>query len=146
MEARMADCQITMWQLPKVLLELVPETAPLIAEKAVKAWDVSREPVIDEELLAKVGSDLRGEFDPYSLAAWIFLPVFEEALDAEPPNVDLIRRCCDFVERALSGEEYVAEGVDLMVIENFGSEHTSRVLPFAGPTFRNALRASGWID
>jgi hypothetical protein len=99
-----------------------------------------------DQLIAKVGSRLRREFYPYGLAAWIFLPVFEAARDADPLDEDLVRRCCDFVEQALSGEEYAAEGVDLMVIENFGSEHTNRALPFAGPAFRDALRASGWID
>ena len=142
----MADRPVTMWQLPKVLLEVVPETAPLIAEKAVEAWDVSKDGVVDDVLLAKVGSDLSIEFDPYSLAGWIFLPVFEAALDADPPDEDLIRRCCDFVEQALSSEEYVAEGVDMMVVENFGLEHARVVLPFAGRAFREALRSSGWLD
>ena len=146
MEATMADRPITMWQLPKLLLEFVPEVAPLLAEKAVKAWDVSNEPVVDDELLAKVGSDLSLEFGPYSLAGWIFLPVFEAALDADPLDEDLVRRCCDFVEKVLVGEEYAAEGIDMMVVENFGWEHARRVHPFAGPVFRAALRSSGWID
>lgn len=146
----MTQRPVTTWRLPELLLDLVPETAMLIAKAAVKAWDIGNEAGIDQDepdydqLLAKVGSSLRGEFYPYSIAAWIFLPVFEAALDADPLDEDLVRRCCAFVEQVLSGDEYVAEGVD-MALENFGSKHTRRVLPFAGPTFRKALHASGWI-
>jgi hypothetical protein len=147
----MVDGQVTTWQLPRLLLELVPETASLIAKEAVKAWDISKDAKADrdecdyDQLLAKIGSNLRGKFYPYGLAGWIFLPVFEAALDAEPLDEDLVRRCCDFVEQALSGEEYAAEGVEMMVVENFGADHTRRVLPFAGPAFRSALRSAGWI-
>jgi hypothetical protein len=50
---------------------------------AVKAWDISDDPGVEKEdpdydrLIAKAGTRLRGEFYPYGLAAWIFLPVFE---------------------------------------------------------------------
>jgi hypothetical protein len=120
----MAEDKVTAWQLPAVLLELVSETAPLIAKVAVEACDVLAEEVPDvaesskdadesayDEVLAEVGRKLRVELDPYSLAAEIFSPVFQSALDAKQLDKDLIRRCCDFLERAFSGEKYAAEGM-----------------------------------
>jgi hypothetical protein len=158
-ELCIAGDKVTAWQLPAVLLELVPETALLIAKVAVEACDVLPEEVPDVaessndadesaygEVLAEVGRKLRVELDPYSLAAEIFSPVFQSALDAEQLDEDLIRRCCDFLERAFSGEKYAAEGVLMMVAQNLGLEYTSRILPFAGPKFREALRDSGWLD
>lgn len=155
----MSGDQVTAWGLPEVLLELVPETAPLIAKVAVEACDPSPGELAeagassseDDEsaydgVLTEVGRKLRGGLDPYSLAAWIFLPVFESALDGEQLDEDLVRRCCHFLELAFSGEKYAAEGPLMMVAQNFGTENTSRVLPFAGPKFREALRDSGWLD
>lgn len=155
----MSRDQVTAWQLPGILLGLVPETAPLIAKVAVEACDPSPEELAEagasanedgesayDKVLAEVGRKLRGDLDPYSLAAWIFLPVFESALGAEQLDEDLVRRCCDFLERAFSGEKYAAEGPLMMVAQNFGVEQTSRVLAFAGPNFREALRDSGWLD
>jgi len=66
-------------------------------------------------------------------------------MDADPLDEGLVRRCCDFVEEALAGEEYAAERVEMMVIENLGRERAGRVLPYAGPLLREALRSSGWI-
>jgi hypothetical protein len=76
----------------------------------------------------------------------MFLPVFEAALEADPPDEDLVRRCCAFLETALAGQEIVAEGIVMMVAENFGTEHTGRVLAYSGPLFQAALRSWRWID
>jgi hypothetical protein len=59
---------------------------------------------------------------------------------------DLVRRCCAFLEAALAGEEFVAEGVVMMVAENFGPHLTRRVLPYAGPLFCDALRSNKWLE
>ena len=162
----MAGPQITMWQLPRVLLELVPESATLIAQAAVESFDINPDelelpsPPGPEEtakmpsvtghpyfqaLNAEVGSRLRSRFSPYDLASDVFQPVFYGALDADPVDEDLVKRCCEFIELALAAEEHAADGVYMMVIDNIGSEYASRVAPFAGPAFREALRSSGWI-
>ncbi len=52
----------------------------------------------------------------------MFMPVFEEALTADPVDTDLLGRCCAF-------------GFDL----------TRLVLPYAGPLFTEALRDCGWV-
>ncbi len=160
--------RVTVWDLPRVLLEMVPETAPLMARAAVQAYDVGRQlsrmpaPPEPEQLLQLtpdermalpyfrdfdilVGRNLQSEFGTYAVAAWLFLPIFEAALDHESLNEDLVRRCCAFLEAALAGEEAVSSGVVMMVAENFGVEHTQRVLPYAGPRFRDALRSFKWL-
>jgi hypothetical protein len=75
----------------------------------------------------------------------MFTPVFEEALTADPLDADLVGRCCAFLEGVLAGEEFAAEGVIMMVAENFGSDLTQRALPYAGPLFIKALRDCGWL-
>ncbi|HEY1919865.1 MAG TPA: hypothetical protein VGH27_30200 [Streptosporangiaceae bacterium] len=47
---------------------------------------------------------------------------------------------------ALAGEEIVAEGVMMMVTENFGTEYSRQVQPYASPLFLKALRFWKWID
>jgi hypothetical protein len=161
--------KVTAWNMPTVLLEMVPEAATLIAQAAVKAHDVGRElsrmpepprpdqlrQMTRDEQMAHpyfrdmdilVGQNLQSEFGTYAVAGWLFLPVFEAGLDAAPLDEDLVRRCCAFLEAALAGDEAVAEGVVMMVAENFGVEHTQRVLPYAGQLFRDALRSCKWIS
>lgn len=165
----MAKSNLTEWNMPRVLLETVPEAAPQIALAAVKAYDidmvqlkipvppsteqfrqmtlVEREAHPREKALNdNIGADLRVAFGSYPVSAWMFLPVLESALDSDPLDEDLVRRCCRFLEMALAGEEFVAEGITMMVAENFGAEHTALILPFAGPLFREALRSCNWID
>jgi hypothetical protein len=37
------------WQLPKLLLQLVPEAALSMADAAARAWDISNEPGVEKE-------------------------------------------------------------------------------------------------
>lgn len=159
----MAEAKVTEWNMARVLLAMVPETAPLIAKAAAEADDIDPEgPVIPArpgpdqirqgttaERLAHphyqaldilIGQNLRVEFGTYAVAGWMFLPVFEMALEADQVDEDLVRRCCAFLETALAGDELVAEGIRMMVAENFGVEHTAQVLPHAG---RCSARPSG---
>ena len=165
----MADRKVTEWNLPRVLLAMVPEAAPHIALAAVKAYDidlvqlripasprteqlrqmtlVEREAHPREKALNNnIGADLRVAFGSYPVSGRMFLPVLESALDSDPLDEDLVRRCCRFLEMALAGEVFVAEGITMMVAENFGADHTALILPFAGPLLREALRSCNWID
>jgi hypothetical protein len=164
----MGDTKVTAWNMPRVLLDVVPETAPLIARVAVAAYEInpksSRLPpvptpdelrfMVDENLTHPyfealknlVGRNFSADFGTYAVAGRVLLPVLESALSAEPINEDLVVRCCSFLEMALAGEEIVAEGVDMMVAENFGTEYTQRVRPYAGPLFVKALQSWKWID
>ena len=167
-KAGLVETTVTVWNMPRVLLEMVPETAPLMARTAAQAYDVGRQVsrmpapseaelllqlTIDERMALPyfrninvlVGQNLQSEFGTYSVAAWLFLPIFEEALEDESLKEDLVRRCCAFLEAALAGEEAVSSGVVMMVAENFGVEQAQRVLPYAGPRFRDALRSFKWI-
>jgi hypothetical protein len=165
-EVNMANRQVTMWELPGLLLELVPEAATPIAQAAVQAWkpvpgqlnfrhsgplgsDALRFDSVEDSqpgrLEGEIGSRLYSDFAPHGLFGGIFLTVFHDALDADPIDEDLARRCCQFIERALSGESTVATAADVMVIENLGSRYASRVLPFAGPAFRAELLSSGFL-
>jgi hypothetical protein len=40
----MADAKVTEWNMPRVLLDLVPEAAPSIARIAVEAYDANPRP------------------------------------------------------------------------------------------------------
>lgn len=165
----MARSRVTEWNVPRVLLAMVPETAPRMAQAAVDAYDIDpvrlnipappspeqlRRMSLDQRLAhprvqalnEQIGSGMRAGLGAYPLAGRIFLPVFESALEADPVDEDLVRRCCAFLEAALAGEDIVAEGITLMVAENFGTGHTGQVRPYAGPLFRQALRSWKWID
>jgi len=165
-EVNMADHQVTMWELPGLLLELVPEAAMPIARAAVQAWqavpdhlDFGHSESLGPDALGpdsvqnshpgrlegEIGSRLYSDFAPHGLLGGIFLTVFHDALDADPIDEDLVRRCCQFIERALSGESPVVAAVDIMVIENLGSRYARRVLPFVGPAFRAELLSSGFL-
>lgn len=167
-EPGVTDVKVTEWNMPRVLLEMVPEAASLIAKAAVEVYDIRpqsgeipaapapdemRQMTTDEQvnhphvraLDIMIGRNLRADFGTYAVAGWMFLPVFEAALEADPPDEDLVRRCCAFLETALAGQEIVAEGIVMMVAENFGTEHTGRVLAYSGPLFQAALRSWRWI-
>jgi hypothetical protein len=165
-EVNMANRQVTMWELPGLLLELVPEAAMPIAHAAVQAWksvpdqlDFGQSEPLGSDALGsdsvqdyqpgrlecEIGSRLYSDFAPHGLFGGIFLTVFHDALDADPIDEDLVHRCCQFIERALSGESSVVAAVDVMVIENLGSWYARRVLPFAGPAFRAELLSSGFL-
>ncbi len=162
----MADRQVTMWELPALLLELVPEAAMPIARATVQAWKaipdhvdfgyseslgsdaLGSDNVQDSHpgrLEGEIGSRLYSDFAPHGLFGGIFLTAFHDVLDADPIDEDLARRCCQFIEQALSGESSVVAAVDVMVIENLGSWYATRVLPFAGPAFRAELLSSGFL-
>jgi hypothetical protein len=165
----MIRTRVTLWNMPLVLLEVVPETAPLVARAAAEAYEIDPQelgvPVppsseriaqmtMDERLAhprevalnVSVGQNVRARFSTYGVAGWMFLPVFEAALQADPADDNLLRRCCSFVESALAGDQLVAEGVEMMVIENFGMDNTRRALPYAGSKFRAALQAFKWVS
>lgn len=160
----MTEFRVTEWNMAQVLLEMVPETAPRMARAAANAYNIDPaqlnipQPVapdhpqqthrdqLDQALSASVGGAIRADFGPYSVAGWMLLPILESALDADPLDQDLVRRCCEFLEAALGGEDFVAEGITMMVAENFGSEHSGKVLPYAGPLFCAALRSWNWIS
>lgn len=164
----MSESKLTEWNMPRILEVMVPEAAPLIARAAAQAYDIDpvrlmipeppspehlRQMTMDERLAHpreqalndNIGSNMRAGFGPYSVAGRMLLPVLESALDADPIDEDVVRRCCAFLEAALAGEEFVAEGITMMVAENFGEEHARHVLPYAGPLFREALRSWRWI-
>jgi hypothetical protein len=168
MENKVTKPRVTQWNMAQVLLGHVPEAAPLVAREAAEAINISsdlkRLPAppapgeltglsVEEQLShpyfkateAMVGSNMITQFGPYSVAGTMFLPVFEEALAAQFLNEDLVKRCCAFLEVVLSGEEYAAEGVVMMVAENFGPDLSHRVLPYAGPLFTDELRRCGWL-
>lgn len=161
----MTQVRVSEWNMPQILLETVPETAPRMARAAADAFSIdpaqlqvphpiapgdSRQPapnqLLDQALSASIGGAIRADFGPYSVAGWVLPPVLEAALDADPLDEDVARRCCGFLEAALGGEELVAESIAMMVAENFGSEHTSKALPYIGPLFHAALRSSKWIS
>lgn len=165
----MVEAKVTKWNMAQVLLAMVPEAAPAIADAATEAYGIDpaspgipappnpvqlRQMITDESLVNPhdqalnilIGQNLRAAFGTYAVSGWIFLPVFVHALEANPVDEDILRRCCDFLEAALAGEEFVAEGITMMVAENFGVEHTRQALPFSGPLFREALRSWKWIE
>jgi hypothetical protein len=142
---------------------------PLIARVAVEAYNVgpnpsgSIPPPTPEELrsipakehlshpyfaaqLVAVGESFSADFGAYAIAGRMLLPVLESALNADPIDEDLVRRCCSFLEAALAGEEVVAGSINMMVAENFGTEYSRQVQPYAGPLFLQALRSWKWIE
>jgi hypothetical protein len=119
---------VTQWNMPKVLLEMVPETALPMAEAAAGAFNIDPvkleipESAAPEELqqmsmserLAHprvralseaIGSAMRADLGPYAVAGWILPLVLGPALQAYPVDDDLVRRCCAFLEAALGGAQ-----------------------------------------
>jgi hypothetical protein len=69
--------------------------------------------------------NLRADFGTYAVAAWSSCPYSRRRWN------QILRmriwcggRCCAFLETALASEEIVAEGIVMMVAENFGTDHT----------------------
>lgn len=165
----MADrgSNVTQWNMAQLLIETVPEASLIMAKRTARAINIEKRlrdlpnpvsedpPSADPEkdnhpyydaLSRVVGESVLANFGPYGIAGEIFRPIFEEALGRESIDVDLVRRCCEFLENALAGEEIVAESIEMMISENIGYEFALRVRPYAGVRFLGSLRGFNWIN
>jgi len=146
--------EITVWSLPKALLEALPETAPVIAALAADAFDLDEEDLAEvadaaadggaggrlDRINALLGMNLHAEFDAYRILGAVLDKVLLKALDTG--NDELAGRCRDFLEAILGSEDgHLRDAVALMVLENaqWTDDRWSALLAIAGPRLRRAM-------
>jgi len=163
---------VTDESLPRVLLEMVPEAAPMLAWLAVEAFEVDppdipdpppaepreqtdrprslidladsyRQPAWAREQTAKIGSSLQAEFESYSVMSRFMTDVLTPALDDEASSP--LDRCCAFIDAVLRSGQPFVDVVRLQILENSGldTDRLSRLTSHAGPLLLDQLRAYG---
>jgi hypothetical protein len=161
---------VTNESLPRVLLEMVPEAAPMLACLAVEAFEVDppdipkpppakpreptdpprsimdvvnsyRQPAWAREQTAKIGSRLQVAYGSYRVMSQFTADVLMPALDLEASS-DPLDRCCAFIEAVLRSGKPFVDVVYLQILENSGldSDRLSRLTSHAGPLLQEQLR------
>jgi hypothetical protein len=164
---------VTAESLPRILLEMVPEAAPVLAQLAVEAFDVDppeidgpltaepggetnrpmsivehldsyKKPEWSRALTARIGSRLQAAYWTYSVLSRFTSDVLMPAL-ADEANDDALDHCCSFIEAVLGSGESFVDAVRLQILENSGLDdhRISRLLSHGGPLLRERLRAYG---
>jgi len=164
---------VTNESLPRILLEMVPEAAPMLAGLAVDAFDVDppdiddppvaeprgdadrprsvmdfvdsyRQPDWAREQTAKIGSRLQVAYGSYRVMSQFTADVLMPALDDEASS-DPLDRYCAFIEAVLRSGKPFVDVVWHQILENSGldTDRLNRLTSHAGPLLLEQLRAYG---
>lgn len=160
---------VTPWNLPKSLLDALPESAGALARLAAEAYDVDpgtvdnggdrraeqhqvRRPpqsLVDlaegssphaERVANLIGMRLQVEFSSYRLMEEMRHEVLVPAIDAGEGR--LLSRCCSFLETLLeTGDEELRDAVTLGVLESrvFNDLRWNALKSAAGPLLRGEM-------